>query len=771
MAGGSGKIAGRLKTFSFGQKILNFFNMDWRDADIRETDLCIDESSGCTDRLTNDEGTRSELASKNAQGMHPSIESIEKSQVLKSLLTTIWCENTVTNDKEEAFEKWLLENDSSFEVNMTYAYSGKTLLEYAMDHQLPRMAKTLIDRGADLNKQVLLNAIRAGEQYFNLILRAAGGSLDITQKFKFEKTILHYAVHTDNANSSVNVVESILELVEKKIVNPKDVKKWIDQKDTFGLTALHYAAKRGLNGIVEVLLKKKANIFAPDLNKVPVILSIRPEIIMKHLDEQIHYNFNEFSNEEHTLEFDFNFLKVPKKNQKSLKAASKEMHSCVNMDVAKDTTKDIDEKDKSENEMQPLQWMVDSESHRILLQHPIIKAFLYIKWNRLFWFYWLNFAFYFAFAFFFFIFIISIDFKNFNNEGMVIAKNQTESVAFPQENFDYRYYTLMVLTVFFALRELFQIVFLGKNYFLNLENWLEMTIIVMIMCLLHSPFTKWLASTLCLLICIEMVLLISRHPCMAIYIRMFFQVALNFTKFFLWYTFLIAAFAFSFYIVFPYKCTSEDGKEKCKDFFNTLPNSIFKTMIMISGEFETGEMEFNHASVASHVIFLSFLFLISIVMVNLLNGLAVSDTQQILNKADLIYCVSQVKFFFDIESFLGYLKCFCRSFVQSMGTKIILLDNLLGNENNVITVYLSDNYKVKPDLRYISRDDGFLGFIGAKIPFEFQFGSTFKSIVSEALIVKQKSMEDDKYAQILTELKKQEARLLDKIEKMIRDDL
>ncbi|XP_059482591.1 transient receptor potential channel pyrexia-like [Neocloeon triangulifer] len=656
------------------------------------------------------------------------------------------------DNKENAFEEWLLKNVTSMELNKPY--KGRyTLLECAIKNRLPRMAATLIDQGADPNT-ALFAAIKAGEQYFDLI-ESAGKKLDITKKLpgNSQLTVLHFAVHTDNMNTSVNVVESILKLAATQI---SDVKKWVNEEDYRGMTALHYAAKRRLNDIVEVLLKYGANIFAPDKFNSPVFLNMRPELIMQHLDDQIQCTDDSCMDCSHALVFDFNFLKVPKKNQEFSKASSKG-YSSLNMGGAiNDENGDI----PSEPEMQTLRWMVDSKSHRIALQHPVIKAFLRIKWHRLFWFYWLNFAFYLAFTLTFFLFVFSIDFKNINNEDMVVAKNRTENVGFLHEHFDSVWNLLMVLTVFFALRELFQLVFLTKKYLLTLENWLEMTIIVMTVCLLHSPFTKWVASALCLLICIEMVLLMSRHPCLAIYIRMFFQVALNFLKFLLWYMCLIAAFGFSFYIIFP-KCTPKEGVEDCKDFFNTLPDSIFKTIVMISGEYEAGDLEFNHVSIASHLIFLSFLFLISIVMVNLLNGLAVSDTQEIRNEAELIFCVSQVKFFYDIESVLlvSWKNCCCmilKPYTSWMGTKILLLDNLLAESGNKVHVFLNQNNRVEPDLNTCCRNECCTGCIGGSRPCRFSFCRTFNTIVSDALAVAHKNTEVDKMDLILTRLKKLE---------------
>lgn len=58
--------------------------------------------------------------------------------------------------------------------------------------------------------------------------------------------------------------------------------------------------------------------------------------------------------------------------------------------------------------------------------------------------------------------------------------------------------------------------------------------------------------------------------------------------------------------------------------FNT-PPAVIKTLVMLTGEFEFGNLEIHETS--NYIIFVLFVFLITIVLFNLLNALAVSDTQ------------------------------------------------------------------------------------------------------------------------------------------------
>ena len=111
------------------------------------------------------------------------------------------------------------------------------------------------------------------------------------------------------------------------------------------------------------------------------------------------------------------------------------------------------------------------------------------------------------------------------------------------------------------------------------------------------------------------------------------------TKFFYllsWYSILLVGFALSFFLVFgppapPKKEGDEDGGGGTGGFAD-IPDSLLKVSAMMTGELEFGNLPFDANPWTSRFIFLAFLFLITIVLLNLLNGLAVSDTQAIQSK-------------------------------------------------------------------------------------------------------------------------------------------
>ncbi|GLH05722.1 Transient receptor potential channel pyrexia, partial [Gryllus bimaculatus] len=119
---------------------------------------------------------------------------------------------------------------------------------------------------------------------------------------------------------------------------------------------------------------------------------------------------------------------------------------------------------------------------------------------------------------------------------------------------------------------------------------------------------------------LELLLLVGRFPVFGLYVQMFATVALNFARFLLAYSCLLIAFSLSFGVLFPdYKA------------FSHVLWSLMKTVVMMSGELEFEDIFYGDTSVAypgtAHFVFLAFVLLVTVVLTNLLLGLAVSDIQ------------------------------------------------------------------------------------------------------------------------------------------------
>jgi hypothetical protein len=82
---------------------------------------------------------------------------------------------------------------------------------------------------------------------------------------------------------------------------------------------------------------------------------------------------------------------------------------------------------------------------------------------------------------------------------------------------------------------------------------------------------------------------------------------------------------------------------------------------MLMGEFDISSVPFDLVPGLSYAIFLFFVLLVPLVMVNLLNGLAVSDTQAIKNDAQLVSIESMIETIYYFETMLlgDPLSCPC----------------------------------------------------------------------------------------------------------------
>ncbi len=111
----------------------------------------------------------------------------------------------------------------------------------------------------------------------------------------------------------------------------------------------------------------------------------------------------------------------------------------------------------------------------------------------------------------------------------------------------------------------------------------------------------------------------------------------------------IFAFALGFYILLH----KDDGHVPDDDeyrFFDFLGLTVVKTFTMFVGELEFADLPIE--TPVGYIFLLVFVFLIVVVMMNLLNGLAVSDTGIIKQEAEIHYYKCQAEVIMYIESML-----------------------------------------------------------------------------------------------------------------------
>lgn len=136
------------------------------------------------------------------------------------------------------------------------------------------------------------------------------------------------------------------------------------------------------------------------------------------------------------------------------------------------------------------------------------------------------------------------------------------------------------------------------------------------------------AAIVIFLVWLELMMIVGRFPIFGLYVQMFTKVAINFAKFLLAYCCLLVAFGLSFSVLFSsYKA------------FKSIPWTLLKTITMMAGELEFEDIFYGdtkiHFPVTSHCMFFAFVVLVTIILTNLLVGLAVSDIQGLQASAGL----------------------------------------------------------------------------------------------------------------------------------------
>lgn len=142
-------------------------------------------------------------------------------------------------------------------------------------------------------------------------------------------------------------------------------------------------------------------------------------------------------------------------------------------------------------------------------------------------------------------------------------------------------------------------------------------------------------------------MIIGRFPTFGLYVQMFTTVTVNFATFLMAYSCLLIAFGLAFSVLFSnYQAFH-------------LPAGLVKTVMMMSGELEYEDIFYNnetdspiHYPFTAHGMFLIFVLLVTVILTNLLVGLAVSDIQALQESAGLDRLVRQTQLVAHLESML-----------------------------------------------------------------------------------------------------------------------
>lgn len=287
-------------------------------------------------------------------------------------------------------------------------------------------------------------------------------------------------------------------------------------------------------------------------------------------------------------------------------------------------------------EMSVLEHISNDPDYNQLLLHPLVLVFIAMKWYRIRYFFFFD-------AFLYLCFTLLLNFYIFLPDVMLFL-------------------FLFVFLVTVIVWEVIQITVFSKIYFCYIESWIKMLVLLLTsMVVIVHPFSQYMQhfvtqmnAASSLVSFMNFFFVIGHFPHLSTNVIMIRTVYTTLFKSFLIYSILFIAFITCFYILF---------KDSYSLYFRNYWLAIFKTIIMSSGEYDTTNFDLEKHPLSYFVIIL-FVLMISIGLLNLLTGLAVSDIQNIKANAELygldtrIKQIARMEKIFLKSDLIRYCNCF-----------------------------------------------------------------------------------------------------------------
>lgn len=563
-------------------------------------------------------------------------------------------------------EKFINEFENFKKLSQAFKSEVSQLFEEAILRNFSKASSLLLVNGADVNEfshasrfqmpPVFLACFYGHHEVVEVLVK------DKTLRFiSDELNVLHQICSTRKVHA--NDRQKCFDLI---VTDRRCTLNIVNGFDRSGFVPLFYAAHYGHCEIAKELMRRGAYV-----GHDSVINNIEKDVLSEYLDECIKCSTNvrDRSCEVHV---DYRLLCPPHCNE------------------------------NSKIEVESIHLIAENSKLKDLILHPVISSFLHIKWRKIDFIVYFNLFVYFCFMVFLGSFIIRFfhypvgdgidgnntmsvasrfDFpteappqvsENFNILSLLFGfggkekrtkRDTTENMdIFFEEHFDkhawsYRFCVLGVALM--TIYEIIQCCSSFRKYFFKLENWLDMTLL----CLAYVVLVGWVrvdpenfkkvrAFTI-LVMAAQSIQLVSKVSflSMSIHMAVFKRVCQTFLKTIALYSVLILAFAMSFYTLND----QNEGKMFVTDEDQSFadPFLSFITIIrMMLSDFENIKIQKNDHF--QGFMFLLFVILITVILFNLLNALAISDTNEILKDAELVDIEKRISILRSYENLFAY---------------------------------------------------------------------------------------------------------------------
>lgn len=510
---------------------------------------------------------------------------------------------------------------SGAKLNLWTCQDVEPVLHCAVRAQANNVVKVLLEKGSSVAQKNNLGETPLHVACFVQSISCAEMLLctmgtDPNAVNQNHRTPLHYAVM--NKNSSPELVELLIK--HGALVNVKDKQE---------LTPLHIASLNEQSECVDVLIWAGADVSATTktgLTALNIILRKIPEslqVFRQRLDASIRLKRPVPHNREFEMRLHFDLL-FPSNNQCET--------SFINTFV--------------------------QEHQKDLLSHPLVMAFLHLKWEKIRKFYLMRIFFYTLTVICMTTYVLTaLAYKCYNlneaNTSKICNNKRASGFLFRRHVIEIEWYVSLILTCVTIPRKIFGFMVYksARQYFMNIDNLLDAIVIVSVFVtsFIYTGRTydwqNYVGAFAILCAWTNLMLMVGQLPAFGTYVAMFTHIQFEFAKLLLAYSGLLIGFTISFCVIFV-------GEPS---FGNPL-TGLIKVLAMMAGELDfeglinqddilhDGSFVLYHPlSVCSQILFTLFIVFVTVILMNLLVGIAVHDIQGLRNHAGLTKLVRQTK--------------------------------------------------------------------------------------------------------------------------------